>query len=73
MQFQLTKKDNNARLGQITTERGIINTPAFMPVGTNATVKAMSPDDMKELGAEVLLSNTYHLYLRPGLHITQLL
>jgi queuine tRNA-ribosyltransferase len=64
--FQVIKISDNARLGQITTERGIIHTPAFMPVGTNATVKAMGPDDMKELGAEVLLSNTYHLYLRPG-------
>ena len=66
MQFKTITTDNNARLGQITTQRGIINTPAFMPVGTNATVKAMNPDEMKELGAEVLLSNTYHLYLRPG-------
>jgi queuine tRNA-ribosyltransferase len=64
--FKITTTDNNARLGQITTQRGIIHTPAFLPVGTNATVKAMSPDEMKELGAEILLSNTYHLYLRPG-------
>lgn len=64
--FRVIKSESNARLGQITTQRGIINTPAFMPVGTNATVKAMSPDEMKELGAEILLSNTYHLYLRPG-------
>jgi len=59
-------KDNNARLGQIITQRGVINTPAFMPVGTNATVKAMSPEDMKGLGADIILSNTYHLFLRPG-------
>ncbi|MBI4682404.1 MAG: tRNA guanosine(34) transglycosylase Tgt [Nitrospirae bacterium] len=65
-EFRITKTDNNARLGQIHTPRGIINTPAFMPVGTNAAVKAMSPNEMKELGAEILLSNTYHLYLRPG-------
>ena len=64
--FQVRKRDGNVRLGQIHTKRGIINTPAFMPVGTNATVKAMSSDEMKELGAEILLSNTYHLYLRPG-------
>jgi queuine tRNA-ribosyltransferase len=64
--FQVIKTFDNVRLGQIITQRGIINTPAFMPVGTNATVKAMSPDEIKELGAEVLLSNTYHLYLRPG-------
>ena len=66
MQFKLITTDNHARLGHIHTTRGTINTPAFMPVGTNATVKAMDPDEMKELGAEVLLSNTYHLYLRPG-------
>ena len=66
MQFEITKTDDNARLGKIETGRGIINTPAFMPVGTNATVKSMSSDDMTDMGAEVLLSNTYHLYLRPG-------
>ncbi|MBI5740624.1 MAG: tRNA guanosine(34) transglycosylase Tgt [Nitrospirae bacterium] len=64
--FKIISTDNNTRLGQVHTSRGIINTPAFMPVGTIATVKAMSPDEMKELGADVLLSNTYHLYLRPG-------
>jgi len=64
--FEITTTDHNARLGQVTTQRGAINTPAFMPVGTNATVKAMSADEMKGLGAEILLSNTYHLYLRPG-------
>ena len=64
--FKIISTDNNARLGRIATHRGIINTPAFMPVGTNATVKAMSPDEMKDMAAEILLSNTYHLYLRPG-------
>ncbi len=64
--LKIISTDNSARLGKITTQRGTINTPAFMPVGTNATVKAMDPDEMKELGAEILLSNTYHLYLRPG-------
>jgi queuine tRNA-ribosyltransferase len=64
--FKIFATDGNARLGQITTQRGVINTPAFMPVGTNGAVKAMNPDEMKKLGAEVLLSNTYHLYLRPG-------
>ncbi len=66
LDFKIISTDHNARLGQITTPRGIINTPAFMPVGTNGSVKAMSPHEMKDLGAEVLLSNTYHLYLRPG-------
>ncbi len=64
--FEITSTDGNARLGQLHTSRGVINTPAFMPVGTIATVKAMSSDEMNELGAEILLSNTYHLYLRPG-------
>ncbi|MCX5716999.1 MAG: tRNA guanosine(34) transglycosylase Tgt [Nitrospirae bacterium] len=66
MKFELLNKDASSRLGRITTERGVINTPAFMPVGTQATVKAMSPDELKEIGAEVILCNTYHLYLRPG-------
>jgi len=66
MKFELLGKDANARLGVITTKRGVINTPAFMPVGTQATVKAMSPDELKEIGAEIVLCNTHHLYLRPG-------
>ncbi|MBU4321338.1 MAG: tRNA guanosine(34) transglycosylase Tgt [Thermodesulfovibrionales bacterium] len=66
MKFELLSKDANARLGVITTKRGVINTPAFMPVGTQATVKAMSPEELKEIGAEIILCNTYHLYLRPG-------
>jgi queuine tRNA-ribosyltransferase len=64
--YKLSKTDDNARLGQVHTRRGIINTPAFIPVGTNATVKAMDQDELRELGAEIVLSNTYHLYLRPG-------
>ncbi len=66
MQFKITGRDNASRLGVISTARGDINTPAFMPVGTLATVKAMSPDDLKDVGAEIILGNTYHLYLRPG-------
>lgn len=64
--FKIKKKDNLARTVSIYTSRGNINTPAFIPVGTNATVKAMNQDELKELGAEIILSNTYHLYLRPG-------
>ncbi len=64
--FEIKKKDGSARTGCIYTPRGNINTPAFIPVGTNATVKAMNQDEMKGLGAEIILSNTYHLYLRPG-------
>ncbi len=68
MRYELIKtcKQSGARLGRIHTKRGIINTPIFMPVGTQATVKAMTPEELKELNAEIILSNTYHLYLRPG-------
>ena len=66
MKFTLMKTDGNLRVGTIETSRGIIHTPSFMPVGTLGSVKAMSPEELKEIGAEILLSNTYHLYLRPG-------
>lgn len=55
-----------ARLGHLKTVRGEVQTPVFMPVGTNATVKALDPDDLDEIGAQIILCNTYHLYLRPG-------
>jgi queuine tRNA-ribosyltransferase len=66
--FTLLRTDSNshARLGRITTPHGEIATPAFAPVGTQATVKALDPRDLRELGTELILSNTYHLYLRPG-------
>lgn len=65
--FKLLAKDKRARRGEITTGTGkVINTPAFMPVGTQGTVKTLSPEDLKAAGAEIILSNTYHLYLRPG-------
>ena len=66
MEFNIISRDDNARAGIIKTGRGGINTPAFMPVGTNGTVKALGPDDLKSIGAEIMLCNTYHLYLRPG-------
>lgn len=66
MKFDVINVDNNARAGLLRTDRGLIHTPAFMPVGTVGTVKAMSPDELKEIGAEIVLCNTYHLYLRPG-------
>lgn len=55
-----------ARLGRLHTPHGVIDTPTFMPVGTQATVKSMSPEELKSLGAQIILSNTYHLFLRPG-------
>jgi len=64
--FTLTATDGKARTGVISTPRGEIRTPAFMPVGTAATVKAMLPDSVRATGADVLLGNTYHLMLRPG-------
>jgi len=66
MEFKVLKTDGSARTGLLRMARGIIHTPAFMPVGTNATVKAMTPEEMKEIGAEIILGNTYHLSLRPG-------
>ena len=59
-------KQTGARLGRLHTPHGDIDTPVYMPVGTQATVKAMTPRDVEETGASILLSNTYHLYLRPG-------
>ncbi|MCW2273391.1 tRNA guanosine(34) transglycosylase Tgt [Rhodoblastus acidophilus] len=64
--FTLRARDGGARLGEILTPRGVIRTPAFMPVGTAATVKAMYPGQVRDLGADVVLGNVYHLMLRPG-------
>ncbi|MDO4392796.1 MAG: tRNA guanosine(34) transglycosylase Tgt [Bacillota bacterium] len=68
LKYELIKTDSRtkARRGRITTPHGEIETPIFMPVGTAATVKAMRPEEVDELGAQIILSNTYHLYLRPG-------
>jgi queuine tRNA-ribosyltransferase len=68
IRFELLKesKDSMARLGRLHTPHGVIETPIFMPVGTRATVKAMTPEEVKDLGAQIILSNTYHLYLKPG-------
>lgn len=64
--FQLFAEDSRARRGAVTTAHGVVQTPAFMPVGTAATVKAMMPEQVAATGAEILLGNTYHLMLRPG-------
>ncbi len=66
MKYELLKTDGMARVGRIETPRGAIRTPAFMPVGTAGTVKAMYPSQVRELGADIVLGNTYHLMLRPG-------
>ena len=59
-------RQTGARIGVLHTPHGDIETPVFMPVGTKATVKAMSPDELEQIGAQIILSNTYHLFLRPG-------
>jgi queuine tRNA-ribosyltransferase len=64
--FKLISQDKNARLGKLNTAHGTVDTPIFMPVGTAATVKAMHLKDVEEAGAQIILSNTYHLMLRPG-------
>lgn len=71
--FEILNRDNTsaARRGKITTGHGAIDTPVFMPVGTQATVKALTPEDLYEIGIEIILSNTYHLYLRPGEELVQ--
>jgi queuine tRNA-ribosyltransferase len=61
-----TCRQSGARLGRLHTPHGVIDTPAFMPVGTQATVKTMSPEELKQMDAQIILSNTYHLFLRPG-------
>ena len=71
--YELLHEDKNsgARRGIVHTPHGDIQTPVFMPVGTQATVKSMTPEELKELGAQIILSNTYHLYLRPGENIVK--
>ena len=68
VKYELIKtcKQTGARLGRLHTPHGVIETPIFMPVGTQATVKAMTPEELKEIGSQIILSNTYHLYMRPG-------
>tara|TARA_B100000963_G_scaffold348797_1_gene356929 strand:- start:518 stop:1633 length:1116 start_codon:yes stop_codon:yes gene_type:complete len=67
--FELIAQEGSARLGKILTSRGEIDTPAFMPVGTQGTVKGIFSDDLNETGSQIILGNTYHLFLRPGIEI----
>jgi len=69
MEFALLGNDAAARRGRLTFERGTVETPAFMPVGTYGTVKAMTPEELRELGAQIILGNTFHLMLRPGMEV----
>jgi hypothetical protein len=64
--FQVLATEGRARRGRLTLAHGVVETPAFMPVGTRAAVKSVTMDDVRALGAEIVLANTYHLHLRPG-------
>ena len=64
--FRILNRDGAARTGELITPHGIVQTPAFMPVGTRGAVKAVTARDLEDLGAEIILGNTYHLYLKPG-------
>ncbi|ALP39844.1 tRNA guanosine(34) transglycosylase Tgt [Aeromonas schubertii] len=72
MKFELKTTDGRARRGQLVFERGTVQTPAFMPVGTYGTVKGMTPEEVRQSGAEILLGNTFHLWLRPGQEVMRL-
>jgi len=72
MKFELLGSDTGARRGRLTFDRGVVETPAFMPVGTYGSVKAMLPRDIGEIGAQIILGNTFHLMLRPGTEIIKL-
>ncbi|MEQ1581569.1 MAG: tRNA guanosine(34) transglycosylase Tgt, partial [Steroidobacteraceae bacterium] len=69
MKFDLLSTSGRARRGRLTFARGNVETPAFMPVGTYGTVKAMTPEELTGIGAEIILGNTFHLWLRPGMDV----
>ena len=69
--FKVLNKNNKARVGKIITPRGIIDTPAFKPVGTLGTVKGVFPQDLKKTKSQIILGNTYHLMLRPGTKVIE--
>ncbi len=71
MKFEHLASDGAARRGRLTLAHGVVETPAFMPVGTYGTVKAMTPDRLREVGAQIVLGNTFHLWLRPGLDVIE--
>ncbi len=71
MRFELNQTDGPARRGQLIFNRGVVDTPAFMPVGTYGTVKAMTPDELRDMGAQIVLGNTYHLSQRPGVGVVK--
>ncbi|MGH7319145.1 MAG: tRNA-guanine transglycosylase, partial [Candidatus Rokuibacteriota bacterium] len=71
MTFERLTQDGGARRGRLTTSHGVVETPAFMPVGTQGVVKSLTARDLREVGAQMVLANTYHLFLRPGHHLVR--
>ena len=71
MKFSVTHRDGAARRGRLELAHGAVETPVFMPVGTYGTVKAMSPEELEGLGAQIVLGNTFHLWLRPGTEVIE--
>ena len=71
MRFEISAKSGAARRGRLTFARGVVDTPAFMPVGTYGTVKAVTPEELEELGSQIILGNTFHLLLRPGVEVVR--
>ena len=69
--FEVSYSQACARAGEMRTPRGVVATPAFMPVATQASVKGLAPEEVRELGADIVLANAYHLYLRPGVETVQ--
>ena len=71
LSFEVLKPDGKARRGRMTLNHGVVQTPIFMPVGTYGTVKAMAPNELEEMGSQIILGNTFHLWLRPGLEVIE--
>ncbi|HRM41568.1 MAG TPA: tRNA-guanine transglycosylase, partial [Escherichia coli] len=71
MKFELDTTDGRARRGRLVFDRGVVETPCFMPVGTYGTVKGMTPEEVEATGAQIILGNTFHLWLRPGLEVVR--
>src|SRR5699024_3933460 len=71
MSFERLASDSRARRGRLIFPRGTVETPAFMPVGTYGTVKGMTPESIESIGAEIILGNTFHLWLRPGVEVIE--
>src|SRR5437762_4972917 len=67
--FELISQNGKARRGRLTTPHGVIETPEFMPVGTQGSVKAVSPQELREMKTQIILGNTYHLFVRPGIEV----